>query len=332
MPRDLTNMQFGLLKAVERTEMREDGYCVWRCSCICGGEAFVNTKRLLRKTVTDCGCVEKKSAHGPVAEDLTGKYFGEWEVLRRAENKKGRVMWVCRCSCGTIKTISAHDLKQGKTHSCRNPVHKNLYNQKDLTSKVFGNLRVLHVTRERDYKGSVLWRCQCERCGRIKDISEDSLVHGHYKSCGCGQYDYGEKLIEYRHFYKGTCVESLGRRRRSDNKTGVTGVSQNKNGTYRCGIRFQGKMYYLGTYTDLNEAACVRRHAEEQLHGTFLKAYAEWARDTEKTGEDKELIFQVAFINGTFSIQSNYLSDYVVGKKIKGSIRAVPIKNLRSEA
>ena len=52
MPRELKGMRFGLLKAVERTDRHEDGYFVWRCECECGGEAFVNTKRLLRGTVT----------------------------------------------------------------------------------------------------------------------------------------------------------------------------------------------------------------------------------------------------------------------------------------
>lgn len=61
-------------------------------------------------------------------EDLTGKIFGHWTVIKRAENNKsGSAMWLCRCECGTEKVVSAQMLKNGKSKSCG--CHKNDYNR-----------------------------------------------------------------------------------------------------------------------------------------------------------------------------------------------------------
>lgn len=319
--RDLTGMQFGLLKAVERTDRREDRYFVWRCECQCGGEAYVSTKRLLRGTVKDCGCVPKVTARcGSIAEDLTGCHFGEWEVLKRAENRKDRVMWECRCSCGTEKTISAHDLKAGKTHSCRNPIHRNLYNRRDLTGKTLGMLKVLSAIDQRNYKGSIIWLCQCLKCGRIKEFSEDALMNN-YKSCGCEQYTFGRGLNEYRHFYLGTCVETLGRKIRTDNTSGVTGVYKKANGKYVCGIGFQGKKYHLGTYETMENAVLVRSKAEEDLHGSFIKAYTAWEKKKQEGDGAEELLFHVDFVKGEFIIKSNYLPEKAEYKEKHKKIR-----------
>lgn len=308
MPRksDLIGMKFGLLKVIERTKERENGYYVWLCKCQCGGEVYVNTKHILRGTVTNCGCIPKSAARrGSSAENLCGQRFGEWEVLQRAENRKSRVMWMCRCSCGTIKTIAARDLKAGKTHSCRNPIHTNLYNRRDLTGQTFGNLKILYPTKQRNYKGSVIWHCYCEKCGREKDFSEDDLLHGKRKSCGCNQFVYAGQLIEHRHFYNGTCVETLSRKLRSDNKSGSEGVYKRKNGNYTCSITFQGTRYHLGTHKKYNEAVLVREKAKKMLHEAFIDAYTSWTKSKDK----KELIFDVSYVNGEFLIQSNYLPE-----------------------
>ena len=60
---------------------------------------------------------------GDVLRDLTGQRFGRLTVIKRTDNyilKNGRhkVMWLCRCDCGTIKIIRGESLKQGDTLSC----------------------------------------------------------------------------------------------------------------------------------------------------------------------------------------------------------------------
>ena len=72
--KDLIGERFGKLTVIEKTEEKQDNYWVWKCQCDCGGKILVNTKRLVRGTVSDCGCVPKKTArNGSIAENLTGK-------------------------------------------------------------------------------------------------------------------------------------------------------------------------------------------------------------------------------------------------------------------
>lgn len=62
---NLTNRQFGRLKAVEPTPERKDGSIVWRCECECGNrEVFVPAKLLLRESVKSCGCLKTRRTLG----------------------------------------------------------------------------------------------------------------------------------------------------------------------------------------------------------------------------------------------------------------------------
>jgi hypothetical protein len=51
--------------------------------------------------------------------DLTGKQFGSWQVLRRVANRYGiRSYYLCRCACGTEREIASQPLVAGKSQSC----------------------------------------------------------------------------------------------------------------------------------------------------------------------------------------------------------------------
>ena len=49
--------------------------------------------------------------------DLTGRQFGRLTVIERDTSAK-RVKWVCRCSCGNIKSIQSTHLISGASTSC----------------------------------------------------------------------------------------------------------------------------------------------------------------------------------------------------------------------
>ena len=52
-------------------------------------------------------------------DDLTGRSFGHWTVIRRikVEGKKD-TYWSCQCGCGKISNVTSHSLKSGGSKSC----------------------------------------------------------------------------------------------------------------------------------------------------------------------------------------------------------------------
>ena len=50
--------------------------------------------------------------------DLSGQRFGRLTVVRKADNKNGRVAWLCVCDCGKETIVSSDKLRQGRTQSC----------------------------------------------------------------------------------------------------------------------------------------------------------------------------------------------------------------------
>ena len=51
--------------------------------------------------------------------DITSQKFGKMLVIGiSGRNKKGEILWLCKCDCGVEKTVRAADLKDGKVVSC----------------------------------------------------------------------------------------------------------------------------------------------------------------------------------------------------------------------
>ena len=306
---DLTGQRFGMLTVTGKTDRTESGYYIWKCRCDCGRDILVNTKRLKRGTVTNCGCIPKTTAkRGPVAEDLTGQKFGRLTVIRRLENRDGRTCWECRCDCGNLHSATAHDLKAGKVKSCGCLMHMDSRRTIDLSGQRFGRLVVTERTEKRDMRGSVIWKCRCD-CGRETYVSENALVHGNYKSCGCLKREVQMEIYQQLHFVDGTCVELLEKRKhRRDNSSGFRGVFRMKNGHYRVSIGFKGKRYHIGSFADYNDAVAARLNAERLIHDGFLRRYRLWkerAKAEPEWAAGNPFVFEVEKKNGSFEIISN---------------------------
>jgi hypothetical protein len=58
--------------------------------------------------------------------DLTGKKFNKWTVLRRSHHKdKSRDwFWMCRCECGLEKPVKASYLRSGTSRQCAGCAHE----------------------------------------------------------------------------------------------------------------------------------------------------------------------------------------------------------------
>lgn len=71
-----------------------------------------------------------KQTHG-VFQDLTGRQFGRWTVVRFAGIENKCTKWQCICECGTERKVAAGSLKNGISKSCgclsRDLASKRLY-------------------------------------------------------------------------------------------------------------------------------------------------------------------------------------------------------------
>ena len=110
---DLTGKTFGKLKVLRRLSNNSFQLSIWECQCTCGNiSSYVGT-RLNRGDVTCCDACRKISHGGKrLKKDLCGVHFGDWTVIKRAENKvlpsgTSRVCWECEDSKGNRKTVFA---------------------------------------------------------------------------------------------------------------------------------------------------------------------------------------------------------------------------------
>ena len=129
-------------------------------------------------------------------KDLTGRKFGHWTVLGKAENKSksGKIKWICQCDCKdkTIKEVIGNNLISGKSTSCgcyeKKLARENLIKNRqskfiDITGEQFGRLTVLEFAGYTKTKGT-LWKCLCE-CGNTTIVFKGNLTNGSICSCGC---------------------------------------------------------------------------------------------------------------------------------------------------
>lgn len=111
---NLCGQTFGELTAIEYV-----GNSYWKCKCSCGNEKNVRRDHLINGRVTSCG-------HKNKIEDLTGRQFNEWTVLKYV----GDGHWECRCSCGKIRNVSRYNLVYSRSKSCG---HKKIERLRELS-------------------------------------------------------------------------------------------------------------------------------------------------------------------------------------------------------
>lgn len=142
------------------------------------------------------------------AKDISGQRFGNLTALYRTEsNGRKQTYWVCKCDCGTIKSIGAGNLRQGTTVSCgcqnrekakQRMLEYNLSNVSIIPGDRFGRLVVLEHAglrkqASRDKRES-WYLCQCDCGSPPKEIRGNDLQSGATNSCGCIS-SYGEEII-----------------------------------------------------------------------------------------------------------------------------------------
>lgn len=113
-----------IVLSCEKQERRWN--CVCRCDC---GEVFTTQKRyILNGHTKSCGCLRKEQMenrkwHSEIAKkhfiiDMIGKKYGSWTVVsENGRSKSCEVLYLCRCDCGTEKTLLGRLLRTNITKS-----------------------------------------------------------------------------------------------------------------------------------------------------------------------------------------------------------------------
>lgn len=234
--------------------------------------------------------------------DLIGKRFGRLVVLERAEDKidpksgKHKSYFLCQCDCGNQKIILGTNLTSGATRSCgclhneissitakKKKGKKLLSNIYDLTTHEYGIGYTI--------KGEEFYFDK-EDYELIKDIcwykDTRGYIVGHYQGRQIrmhrlimGVLDNSKVIVDHKipmshydnrkHNLRITIQQNNCRNRsvNLNSKTGVTGVTKTRNGTYFAYIGYNHELKRLGTYKTLEEAAIIRRVAELAYFGEY---------------------------------------------------------------
>lgn len=117
--KDLTGRVFGDLTVLRKSETQcKSGGVEWVCECSCGNTYTTIATLLLTGKRTNCGGNAHKKNYA--STNITGKKFGRLTAVYATPNrdKKGSVIWHCKCDCGNETDISYNSLLYCSVKSC----------------------------------------------------------------------------------------------------------------------------------------------------------------------------------------------------------------------
>lgn len=123
---DLTGKRFGYLTVLRLDEDRSTkNYKYWICECDCGNVKSIQGSHLKSGSVSSCGCHRYDKLYinnaNRVIKIKKGTRFGHWTVIdedKSLSKEKGKLYLICKCDCGTIKSVKKDSLVEGKSSSC----------------------------------------------------------------------------------------------------------------------------------------------------------------------------------------------------------------------
>ena len=93
-----------------------------------------------------------------------GMTFGKLTILEYV----GNGTYKCRCACGNITQSKFYNLQIGRAKSCGKCNAK----LQDLRGKTISGLTAL------EYLGNQMYRCRCNRCGKIYELTASAFKNG----------------------------------------------------------------------------------------------------------------------------------------------------------
>lgn len=233
-----------------------------------------------------------------VKEDLTDRIFGKWKVLSQTDDYidnqgKHYARWLCECQCEkhTVRKVIGKDLKQNKSSSCgcqqiiatqRIGKSNKKYNTYDLS----GEYGIGYTSKgEKFYFDLDDYNLIKDYCwfidsnGYVVSNTFNSkkrktvLFHSVVKQTTLIIDHINHNTADNRKFNLRTATSSqnsMNRKLRNDNTSGVTGVSwDRKSKKWHSRIGIDNHEISLGFYDDFNTAVIVRKQAENVYHKEY---------------------------------------------------------------
>ena len=177
---DLTGQRFGRLTVLKRHSENIDNRPAWLCQCDCGNTKIVSGHSLREHYTKSCGCLNREIASQRMEKPFViGEKIGSWTILKKDLNiHHSYTYWICKCDCGTIKSVSSHSLRTGESKSCGLCLRKLCIGQK------FNELTITDIDLNKTNNKHLFVKCKCT-CGKECSVRYSDLRHGHPISCGC---------------------------------------------------------------------------------------------------------------------------------------------------
>ena len=274
---DETGNRYGKITVLERvgTKVYPSGQKkpIWSCVCDCGNIIEVPGQSLRGGQYQSCGCAKKE-----LRQDWTGVRQGKLTVVSRAEGKKmksGRttIRWYCECDCGGSIILKSSALKNG-SGSCGceyNRREKHGHTSKKEVSPTFTSWHsMMQRCFNENHQAYKLYGAEgitvCDRWKEFKNFLEDmgERPEGTTLNRINGAKIYSPETCEWATY----SVQAYDQKKRSTNKSGVTGVCWDKRvGKWEAYISVDKKKISLGFYDDVASAAKAREAAEIKYYG-----------------------------------------------------------------
>ncbi len=141
----------------------------------------------------------------------------------------------------------------------------------NLKGKTFGYLTVIELTGKKSRK-DLLWLCRC-KCGKEIEVPAGLLARGNTTSCGCLNTD----ILQHNNRYEeGTSLrQSMEEKILNPNSaSGYVGVVAHRD-KWSAHITYKKKHYYLGTFSNIEDAIKARARAKEAVMEDASRIYEE---------------------------------------------------------
>ena len=181
-------------------------------------------------------------------EDLTGKHFGNLEVISYNENTK---KWICKCKCGNSTEVSGSNLRLGNTKSCgcsRNATGIKRHKKVNVKGEHIGQLYVKDINMDKNTAEVKCMQCKRDLTMSINELINLKKTRKKSITCGINGCRYNNGRNRNSEIKEDTRFGKLVVKKRLDNKIVKTERSETSIPMYLCKCDCGNEVEVQGRY------------------------------------------------------------------------------------